>query len=150
MRGISKRKLFAALSVHRLSRFCFPTYGFTCGSTNAHQWSKLYRLLGSFPSPFSLSLSLSPFSSLNFSFSLDFLPNCINLIQSSHRACINPCMPATYPPTPSTPAPHPSSMNLTLPSSLAFGASFFLFGTLNNVLYVVNHSLSPVAEDIKG
>ncbi|GAA5842065.1 hypothetical protein JCM5353_003491 [Sporobolomyces roseus] len=46
-------------------------------------------------------------------------------------------MPATYPPTPSTPAPHPSSMNLTLPSSLAFGASFFLFGTLNNVLYVV-------------
>jgi len=29
-----------------------------------------------------------------------------------------------------------------IPTSLAFGASFFLFGTLNNVLYVVSASRS--------
>ena len=39
-------------------------------------------------------------------------------------------------------------MNLTLPSSLAYGASFFLFGTLNNVLYVVSHPLCCQAVEL--
>ncbi|GAA5855539.1 hypothetical protein JCM3766R1_006352 [Sporobolomyces carnicolor] len=44
-------------------------------------------------------------------------------------------MRTTYPP-PSSSSSHSAARRM-IPISLAFGASFFLFGTLNNVLYVV-------------
>ncbi|GAA5954886.1 hypothetical protein JCM3765_007802 [Sporobolomyces pararoseus] len=50
-------------------------------------------------------------------------------------------MPTTYPPSPSTlptPLSTPSSSSTSMIStSIAFSSAFFLFGTLNNVLYVV-------------
>ncbi|GAA5976819.1 hypothetical protein JCM5350_007257 [Sporobolomyces pararoseus] len=53
-------------------------------------------------------------------------------------------MPTTYPPSPSSLSTLPSSSSSSatlsprmIPTSVAFGSAFFLFGTLNNVLYVV-------------
>ncbi|GAA6061190.1 hypothetical protein JCM10212_002403 [Sporobolomyces blumeae] len=50
-------------------------------------------------------------------------------------------MPATYPPAaPAASRPSgslPSPMRIRLPRSVAYALAFFLFGTLNNVLYVV-------------